>query len=128
MRTATITLDGQKHLLCYSLQVLRDCAEEWGSLEATFDAVDSVNEVEALDAALWLIVEMMEAGARYAARNGIPNAQPLSRDDLYELADASDFRALKGAILETIANGHERHVETAATEGDEKNGETTQGS
>lgn len=125
MRTATITINGQTHLLCYSLAVLRDCAEVYGSLEGAFDAMDSADAGESLDAALWLTERMMAAGARYAERNGLQTAQPLKREELYDLADPADFRAMRKCVVEAVLAGSGRNVTVEESNGDEKNGRTT---
>lgn len=124
MRTATIQINGKTHLLCYSLAVMRDCAEEYGSLEGAFDAMDSANESEALDAALWLTERMMAAGARYAQRNGLETAAALRREELYDLADPADFRTMRKCVVEAVLAGCGRNV-TTEEDGDEKNGRAT---
>lgn len=126
MRTATIRIDGKEHLLCYSLAVVRDCAEEYGSLEGAFDAIDSVDAAEALDAALWLTEKMMAAGARYAERSGLVTAPPLTREELYDLTDPADFRTMRKCVVEAVVAGSGRNVTVEDESGDEKNGRATQ--
>ncbi len=121
MRTATITIGGKEHLLCFSARVVRACTERYGGVEY-IDAALSANEpVKALDEAVWLLAAMMDGGARYARMNEIPNAPALTADELLDVMDLDDFAQLRGKIAETITNGKETHVEAEPP----KNAETT---
>ena len=122
MRTATITLNGEDHLLCFSARVVRNCTERYGGMEK-LDEVLSAGDVRSFDEALWLLAEMMTAGDRYARQNGTANPSPLSVDDLLDLCDISDFAHMRAKIRETIVSGRATNVEVEP----QKNAVATQG-
>ena len=124
MRTAKITIDGQEHLLCFSVRVILAINDRYGGMEHVDAALSGEDMGENLKEAIWLISTMMDAGARYARHNELANPEPLSCEDLYDLCGFEDFLGLRGKILETITRGREAHVEVETP----KNGETTQGS
>ena len=128
MRTADVTINGQTHLLCYNLRLIRAASERYGSMEGMYDALSTADEVKAMDEAVWVVAQMMAAGSRYAAEMDIKTAVPLTEGQLLDLCDLSDFFAMKSAIIRTVTAGRIRNVKTEPSEssdGDEKNGETT---
>ena len=94
MRTASITLNGQEHLLCFSARVVRACTERYGDVSGLGDALDNPDKLKALDEAVWILAQMMDAGARYAKLNGLENPEPLSFDAIYDMSDLNDFFAI----------------------------------
>ena len=123
MRTATISLNGKNHLLCFSARVIRACTERYGDVSGLGDALDNPDKGKALDEAVWILAQMMDAGARYSRLNGLDNPEPLSMDDIYDTSDINDFFAFRQKVMDTVTQGRATHVEVAPP----KNGETTQG-
>lgn len=114
MRTTTIELGGSTYPLCFSVRVLRACTERYGTFSGVYKALASEDEVERLDEVLWVLSEMMRAGAKYAELNGLEGPAPLNVETLMDLCDLSDFVRFRGAITETITAGSKAHVETEA--------------
>ena len=83
MKTATVSLDGEERLLCFSTGVMEDVYSEYGGLQEFFDAMSGKND-NPIRAIIWALDKMMDAGARYARRKGIPAAAPLTADELRE--------------------------------------------
>ena len=123
MRTANIELDGKRYLLCFSARVIRACTERYGDVSGLGSALDTTDPVAGMDAAIWILSQMMDAGARYAKLNGLDNPPPLTPDDLLDVSDLGDFFNLRKMIQNTITSGQARHVEVAPP----KNGEATPG-
>lgn len=123
MRTGTIKIDGEKHVLCFSLRVVRSCVERYGSASGLYDALAEKDELKALNESMWVLSEMMAAGDRYAKSHGIENSEPLTFDDLYDLCDISDFANLRASIIATVNNGRKTVVEVESS----PNAEATQG-
>lgn len=70
MRRKTIRIDGEEHLLCYSVNAMLEVQERFveGDLGAAlFDG----SVAERFKNALWMIAALMRAGAEYAAIRGI---------------------------------------------------------
>lgn len=120
MRTAKISIDGKSYLLCFSARVMRACTERYGAMENIDDAL-SGDTVAALDESIWILSQLMDAGARYAEMNGIENPKSLGFDGLYDAMSIDDLSGMKGKIAETITNGRSVTVEAEAP----KNGEAT---
>ena len=112
MRTGKIGVNGKEYLLCFSLRAVRACTERYGSVEKIFDALNDKSEVKQLDESLWLLATMMDCGARYAKEEGIENPIPLDVDALYDTIDLADMFKIKTAVVDAIANGNDRNVET----------------
>lgn len=123
MRTATITINGKEHLLCFSARVIRACTERYGDVSGLGDALDDPDKGKALDEAVWILAQMMDAGARYAKLNGLDNPEPLSADQIYDTSDLGDFFAIRKRVVDTVTQGRATHVEVEPS----KNGEATQG-
>ena len=115
MRSGTISIDGKRHVLCFSVRVVRNCAERYGELNGLYAALSSKNQVQALDESLWILAEMMKAGAKYAAEHGLENAEPMSVDDLYDSCGFDDLAGIRASIMLTINNGKRTNVEAEAS-------------
>ena len=123
MRTATIEINGKSYLLCFSARVIRACTERYGDVSALADALDAEDPVKRLDEAVWVLSQMMDAGARYAKLNGIETPPPLPPDGILDQTDLSDFFRLRMSIKATITSGQAKHVEVEPS----KNGAATPG-
>lgn len=115
MRSGTISINGKRHVLCFSVRVVRNCAERYGELNGLYAALSSENHVQALDESLWILAEMMKAGAKYAAEHGLENAEPMSVDDLYDSCGFDDLAGIRSSIMLTINNGKRTNVEAEAS-------------
>ena len=111
MRTATIEINEKSYLLCFSARVIRACTERYGDVSALAAALDAEDPVKRLDEAVWVLSQMMDAGARYAKLNGIETPPPLSPDGILDQTDLSDFFRLRMSIQATITSGQAKHVE-----------------
>ena len=116
MRTASINIKGQEHLLCLSLKAIDNLAKRYGGME---EADKHLNAPDMLDAII-ILAEMMNAGAMYAKLNDIPNPKPLSEEEIGYTLDLSDFAQVMFSINEAKSGGMAREVETVP-----KNAEAT---
>ena len=110
MRTAEIDIDGKSYLLCFSGRVIRNVSERFGGVQEMYTALGDYDQVKSLDAAVWVLSQMIQAGDRYAGLNGLDNPGSLTFDQLYDLFDIQDFVGLYGKIKETITSGGARTV------------------
>lgn len=114
MRTATINIGGKDRLLCFSARVVRSCTERYGGVEHIGEQLNGHDVEKNLDEAVWLLGQMLDAGARYAKMSGLENPDAPPVDDLYDLLGMDDFAGLRGKISETISNGGTASVKAAA--------------
>lgn len=124
MRSGRISIDGKEHVLCFSVRVVRNCVERYGEMGGLYRALSDENQVRSLDESLWILSQMMEAGAKYAKENGIRNEAPLTEDQLYDSCDFNDLVGIRAAVMLTINNGRKTNVEVENS----PNAEATQGS
>ena len=129
MRTAKMSVDGREYLLCFSGRVIRNVTEKFGSLPAMYEAFSQEEQEKSLDAAVWVLSQMIQAGDRYAKLNGLENPGMLSFDDLYDLFDINDFTGIYSKIKETIRSGKHQTVTAVpdASGGGRKNAAATPG-
>ena len=123
MRSGTISIDGQKHVLCFSVRVVRNCAERYGSMSGLYEALSSEDQVKMLDESLWILAQMMAAGAKYAAEKGMDTAAPMTVEDLYDCCGFDDLAGIRASIMLTINNGKRTSIEVESS----PNAEATQG-
>ena len=120
MRTATVDILGEAHLLCLSTRAKLDIDERFGGLEQAFDQLAAQDDKSILSTTFALLAIMMRAGAIYAERTGEPCAKPLTEDDLFDLVGISELPNLVAALRAAIINGVRREVEVTVP-----NAETT---
>ena len=113
MKTAKMNVAGKDHTLCFSLRVVRDCADKFGGMDKLSEALTGGTQQEQFDNVIWLLSRMMDAGERYDKLEGRPSEKALSVDDL---------ASLKSTIFETMDGGGE----AVETEPEEKNAKTSQ--
>lgn len=123
MRTATINIDGKEYLLCFSVRVMKECTDRHGEFGNIDKVLTKGAQSDALDETLWLLSRLMDAGARYANRNGIEHPKALSQEELYDMCHVSEVGKIRVKIAEAIRNGNETNVEVSPV----KNGKATQG-
>lgn len=123
MRTGTVSFDGKKHVLCFSVRVVKSCMERYGAMSGIYEALSTDDEVKTLDEALWILEQMMKAGAKYADEHGLENEPPMTAEDMLDRCDFNDFMNIRASIVSTINNGKKTRVEA-----DSPNAEATRGS
>lgn len=126
----TVELDGKTYGLRFSLRVMKDCMEKYGSIEKFFDVLsgksDGTEDTNAteksslegvgnvvFDSVVWLICKMMESGYSYAKLNHIDVSEPLTEDEILDTADAYDLGILKDAMFQAINRDNSRNVMAA---------------
>lgn len=123
----TVELDGKTYGLRFSLRVMKDCMEKYGSIEKLFDflsgkaakvdgeenATDEDVGMDVLDCIVWLTSKMMESGYAYAKLNHIDVAEPLTEEDIFDTLDVYGLRALRKAMFQTINLDNNRNVMAA---------------
>ncbi len=115
MRTSTITLAGKERLLCFSTRVTLAVTQRFGSLEKMFDFLQKEEDAEKrMEASLWVLEQMMDAGYRYAQHEGMDVPEPLTTDEILDLSDPLEIVQMGAKIQETMTAGTDREVEARA--------------
>lgn len=113
MKVITRHICGEDRMLCYSLRVTKAVTERFGT-GGIREKLKESSTAETLDAVIWMLTLMMEAGKKYADKNGIPCPSSPSEDDMLDFYGMDDLEELYGAFTETMAAGQQQGVEAEA--------------
>lgn len=120
MKVITKRICGEERVLCYSLRVTKAVTERFGS-GGVREKLKESSPSETLGAVIWMLTLMMQAGKRYADRNGIPCPPAPSEDDMLDQYGMDDLEELYSAFSAAMAAGSQQSVEAEI-----KNGEARQ--
>lgn len=96
MRTAEISIGGKTCLIVMNNRVLSRMEESGLSLE-------HIGEGKKVTNIMNLLAYMIEAGSRYAAREGLGEYPALTLEELLDLTDTEDYAAIQEAIAACVA-------------------------
>ena len=65
MRTTTIDIAGKERVLCFSTFVVKACTDRYGDVSKIDEALTNERVGEVLEETLWILSQMMVAGAKY---------------------------------------------------------------
>ena len=119
MKVITKRICGEERVLCYSLRVTKAVTERFGS-GGIREKLKESSTAETLDAVIWMLTLMMQAGKKYADMNDIPCPPAPSEDDMLDQYGLDDLEELYGTFSDTMAAGSEQSIEAES-----KNAETT---
>ena len=95
MRTTTIKIDGTEYMLVFNNRVLT-------KMESAGIDLNNLADGKLITQTLTILSFMIEAGARYAKREGLGEYPVIAYDDLLDVTDAGDHPALQEAISACI--------------------------
>ena len=119
MKVITKRICGEERVLCYSLRVTKAVTERFGS-GGIREKLKESSTAETLDAVIWMLTLMMQAGKKYADMNGMSCPPAPSEDDMLDQYGLDDLEELYGTFSDTMAAGSEQSIEAES-----KNAETT---
>ena len=122
MKVITRHILGADRVLCYSLRVTKGVAERFGGSGGMREQLTADDPAKTMDAAIWLLTALLQAGKRYADNNGIQCPPAPSEDDMLDNYDINDLMEIQKAINDAMAAGSQQDVEAEAP----KNGEAGQ--
>lgn len=122
MKLVELDILGQKRYLCNSVRVTKAIVQKFGSTAEMRETLTGEDTGKVLDAVVWLMLQLMDGGYRYAKLNGLPCAEPPSEEDLLDGYDLSDLSSLQMLALKAM-----NETSAADVEAESKNGETTVG-
>ena len=93
MRTATVEIGGSTYPAAFSLAVMRDLESRSG--KPAGDALDELTESGRITDTVWLLAQLLKAGA-VATGSGVT---PPTEDELYNLLGIDDIHGLTAQIL-----------------------------
>lgn len=120
MKVITRHICGEDRVLCYSLRVSKAITEKFGS-GGIRETLKGDNPAETLDAVIWMLSLLMDAGKKYADKNGMKCPDAPSEDDMLDDYGLDDLADLMGLANDAMAAGAQQEVEAES-----KNGKATQ--
>lgn len=126
MRTSKLNIRGQEYLCCFSTRVLlalEDRGRQENPVKSATEMLSAImDENGNLRDAFWLLHQMMVAGHRYAALEGMDAPEPMAMDDMIDLIGVEDYQSMFAAMGEAVTAGQTQTVEAEFP----KNAKTTQ--
>ena len=110
MKVTYLTLQGEKHPLCFSLSATEELISTFGDLDRMKAELFGNDLAKKIRASVTVLDILLRAGRRYAETMGEP-LPPQIKGSVADLIDGSDKTAIT-AIFGTIEAGSEREVET----------------
>lgn len=112
MKRVEIPIRGTAYPMCFSLRVVKACGEKFGGLDGLDTALTGGGDaLEALNNCIWLLSQMLDAGARYDRANGTEAAAPPDEDALLDTFGLDDLADLRGSLAVAMTASNERTVE-----------------
>ena len=104
-RTTTIELNGREYTLCYSTRVVRSIENKFGCPGNMAQKMESDSAIERTETLLFVLCELIKAGAIFAEMERISNPKPLSLDELHLYYPIMHPRIVAEKIKEAITLG-----------------------
>lgn len=111
MRTGKIEINGKEYITCMSIRVLT-WLEDYGDGDSNQNLSRLIKEGRLTDM-FELLVQLIDAGDRYAKLNDMENPGVLTYDELVDtmgIDDVSKIAEMARSITDTIKAGSEGHV------------------
>lgn len=124
MRISNIKIGNRDYPMCFSVAVMKQVNERFGSLEEMQSALmNTGNTLNAMEDVIWLLYTMIRSAIKYQQLEGVKDIPELPDYEMFPyICDISDLANLKSAIMGTISSSSEASVSVEAP----KNAETTQ--
>lgn len=119
-RTRTVRVAGREYPMNFSMRAMQRVSERYNSIDNMTEALLDKDRGKADPELIWMLHLLIWQGVeRQNILEGTSGGAP-TEETLWTLVDMADTVRMIGAVMDTVAAGLERKVET------EKNGETTQ--
>lgn len=124
MRISNIKIGNRDYPMCFSVAVMKQVNERFGSLEEMQSTLmNTGNTLNAMEDVIWLLYTMIRSAIKYQQLEGVKDIPELPDYEMFPyICDISDLANLKSAIMGTISTSSEASVSVEAP----KNAETTQ--
>lgn len=114
MKYSTLTIGGKKHVLAFTGRAAEKIEEKCGDISQLKSTASSKTVGQSITSTMWLLATLMEAGYKYAQKNGIECDEPITYDMLMDDYGLDDMRMFESAIAEAMRAGQQTTVEVEA--------------
>lgn len=109
-------IKGKFRPLNFSIDVMFDAAEKFGSMSDAFDTIEKENR-DGLNAIRWFMLRMANDAELVRRKEGYDHDEILKEEDI-EIPSPAYYAIYKNAVLEAIRLGYTREVEDPKEEVD----------
>ena len=109
-RMVSVVVNGIERHLNYSIEVMFEMAEKYGSISAALDII-SGEDSKAFETVRWFFVKMANDGELCRREVGYDPAPLLKESDVSLRMSPIDFALLKEAVVNAIENGYRRETD-----------------
>lgn len=102
-----VVIAGRERLLNYSIEVMFDVNEKFGSVNTLFDLMQQ-NTRDGFEATKWLVLRMANDGELCRRAEGYDAAPMLTNDDISARIRPVDFADLVAAATDAVRLGYQR--------------------
>lgn len=118
-----LNVNGKEYPLCMTINAAEAFENRYGEIAKLATAYAGKSQVTIFKEVIWQLARLLEGGRDYAALTSNIEGDILSEEELGILCPLSRTVELQQLVLEVVADGFRREVET---EPDKKNAKTTQ--
>lgn len=109
-------IKGKLRPLNFSIDVMFDAAEKYGSMSEAFDIIEKENK-ESLNAIRWFLLRMANDAELVRRQEGYDQEEILTDEDI-QIRSPGMYAIYKNAVLEAVRIGYTREVEDPKQEVD----------
>ena len=108
-RMVKTNIAGLERYLHYSMDVLFDVRDKYGSLDSLLDIIEK-DDREAFEALTWITVRMANDGELCRRMQGYDHNEILKDEDVNTLMSPYEYMALKNAVATAVHYGYQREI------------------
>lgn len=117
-RIITIELNGREFALNFSVQVMFDMTDKYGSAQAVYDKMTEDNP-EAFETTKWMFIRMANDGELVRRAEGYDHRPMLEDKDITIRMAPIEYMQMKAAVIEAVNAGYESESHRTTDEVDE---------
>lgn len=108
-RMLKTTVNFKTVCLCYTISVLFDVVEKFGSVQLALDMLQSDGR-DAYDAVQWFALRLSQEGAICRKEMGYESPEVLTETDVTPRMPPVEFSQLREAVVEAVSLGYRREL------------------
>ena len=114
-RMISTAINGERHELNYSIEVMFNMADKFGNIQAALEIIEK-DGWEGFEAVRWFAVQMANDAELCRREAGYEPRSMLTEDTITPRIKPLDYEILKGDVVNAIALGYQRDLPEAQDE------------
>lgn len=116
-RMVTAVIAGAERYLNYSIEIMFDMMDKFGTLQTALDAIQKDGK-EAFEVVRWFAIRMANDGELCRREAGYDPLPMVQESDISLRMSPYDFETLRAAVVDAIGAGYRREIEDEDKERD----------